>query len=135
MQWNDIYKTGIESIDEQHKGLFAAIGSFQKAVNEGKGTEHAGETLKMVVDYTQHHFSDEELIMSKSAFTDLRRHTILHKNIIKEIKATLLSIKKKKEFDTAAFSSFLSKWLTNHILTEDMKLASHIEKKRSEGVF
>lgn len=49
IEWQDELATGIEQIDEQHKGIFARFAAFTTACNGG----NAGEDILKLMDFLE----------------------------------------------------------------------------------
>ena len=56
MEWTNIFITGIDHIDKQHKELFNTIIKFKKAEDNGETTK---DILKYLVNYAIEHFRTE----------------------------------------------------------------------------
>lgn len=117
-QWSDQLLLNIFTIDEQHKYLFLLIN--QIVSSQGKELESG---LEMLLDYTRVHFEDEETLMKLVEFPDYERHKGLHQAFIKRLEETNANMLQQPS-ERAAFESFLSNWLTQHIMCEDMKIKS-----------
>ena len=70
--------TGDQTVDRQHEEIFRRAGSLRTAVEEGRGAEEVVELLAFLDDYTQLHFSSEELLMEREGFPALAGHRREH---------------------------------------------------------
>ena len=114
--WSDDFLLGIYSVDEQHKYLFELINSLK-----GCQKDELEYGLEQLFVYTQEHFCEEEKLMKLIKYPDYEQHRQLHQNLI----AALTELSKSVLNDSsqqAEFESFLSRWLVNHIMTEDVKI-------------
>ncbi|MDA3832266.1 MAG: bacteriohemerythrin, partial [Spirochaetales bacterium] len=115
MIWYDNYNIGDEQIDSQHQQLAKTIRTLQKSLVNGRFSPEAGETLKFLVDYTKHHFSEEEALMEKINYDGLEAHRVLHKKLVAQVVEILLDLKKGHRLDAYEIIDFHTDWLTHHI--------------------
>ncbi len=133
MDWNDNLKIDVEFIDNQHKRLVTAINKLQASLTTNYVNLQMSETLKFLVSYTQHHFSEEEDFMKSVGYPSYEQHLKLHKKLIAEIKDILIKIRNKTPVNADELIEFLVGWLKNHILEEDKKIKIHLQKIKSKG--
>jgi hemerythrin len=126
MEWHDSYYIGIEKIDQQHKELVQMVSRLQETLLHGDIHKEIGNGLRFLVDYTKHHFHDEEEIMTSMNYEDLPHHKELHKKLINEVVLVLMEIKKGKAVDPLSLIDFLVDWLINHVLYEDKKIGKFL---------
>jgi hemerythrin len=125
--WKDSYSVEIESIDDDHKGLFRIINQLFDAISHGKSKENLSEFLVQLLDYTKTHFKREEMYFSTTNYPDFFEHRLQHEFFIEKIEDL------KKQFDrgdqqiSVKLISFLSDWLTNHILVSDKRYMIHLK--------
>lgn len=136
MEWLSDYSTGIARIDQQHKKLVHMIDRLQESITTNTLEQQMAHTVKFIISYAQHHFSDEENIMKTISFPDYNLHKKLHEALIKDIKKLLLKIKVTQQVDATELIEFLTGWLKDHILEEDLKIGHHIQtlKKQKKEV-
>ncbi len=129
MIWYDNYNIGVEQVDKQHRQLAKTIKKLQKSLTQGRFTPETGETLKFLVDYTKHHFAEEEALMEDIGYEEIDHHRKLHKKLVNQVVEILLNLKKGKQIDAYELIDFLTEWLTNHIVHEDKKIGKAIERQ------
>lgn len=122
MIWSSNLTIGVKSIDDEHRNLVKMITRLENSLKDGLITEQTGFVIKDVVDYTQHHFKNEELYMEQISFPELERHKILHVDLVNAVIAILKDLRAGKPFTSVDLIKFLQKWLKNHIIDEDMKI-------------
>lgn len=127
MQWNDKYCIDIEEVDEQHKELFRKANLFIFSVKHGNGDKHIGQMLKNLVEYTKIHFTDEEEIMKMYNYPELKKHKILHHELVEDIVKVLKRIKSGQKYSSIELIRFLEDWLTHHITEEDIKIGKFLK--------
>ena len=134
--WNDEFKLGYEQVDEQHKRLFELLNTLVSQCIDGSNADKLKETLDFLVDYTVHHFYDEESLQVQFMFPDYKRHKKLHD----DFKETVTSLVRR--FTESGSSEILSsdvnriivRWLVGHIRQEDKKIGDHIRKVTARTV-
>ena len=121
LEWDEHYRLGITSIDDQHKHLFDVVARIAALDAATSNKEELREILGELSQYMREHFSDEERFMEQIQFPDFKYHQQLHRNIIEFINTsvsnspTLAMIQTKLKF-------IIKKALIDHILQEDMKM-------------
>ncbi|MDF3818706.1 bacteriohemerythrin [Leptospira sp. 96542] len=140
IEWDSKYETNISEIDSQHKKLFRLIHQIETVYEENKN--HLSEKSKLLIDtiseledYTLSHFLIEERVMELNQYPELETHKKQHDQFTDKIlelkeklnQSNLLSNNKDLEVFFANLIQFLRKWLTQHILKEDMSYKPFIK--------
>ncbi len=130
--WSDSLKTGIDSIDIQHKKLLSFVNELHSAMRNREAGKVISRILKDLVEYTDYHFKNEEKAFEKFSYPDSRSHKQSHADLTKQIHDLL----QKQEAGDLALSvttlSFLIDWVTNHIMKEDMNYVPFFTGKSEE---
>jgi hemerythrin len=122
IEWQEDLATGIEVIDEQHKGIFARFAEFKAACDEGSAKEDIVKLLLFLEDYTRDHFRDEEEALQDAGYPELSAQKDAHKMFLNEIS----DLKRKIGEDGPAMQEILEmkrlliRWLIQHIKHLDM---------------
>lgn len=118
--WSDSLKTGIESIDIQHKKLLSFVNELHTAMKNRGAGKIISKILNELVDYTDYHFKNEEKAFDLFSYPDADAHKEAHEYLIKQIHDLI----RQQEAGDLALSvttlGFLIDWVTNHIMKEDM---------------
>ena len=128
--WQESYRLGDERVDRQHRQIFALLSGLISSCLDGSNEEHVKKTLDFLVNYTVHHFFDEETLQLQYEYPEYARHKVLHE----DFKATVTRIVEKyeKEGSSAELCNDLNKivarWLVSHITREDRKIGEFIRK-------
>jgi hemerythrin-like metal-binding protein len=126
--WKDSYSVEINSIDDDHKGMFRIINHLFDAMSHGKARELLDEILYQLIDYTKTHFRREEMYFATTSYPETLEHKLQHEMFIDKI----VSIKKGFENGDKEISieliKYLSDWLVNHILVSDKRYMLHLKK-------
>jgi len=120
LKWRDEYSMGEEKIDEQHKGLFKLSNEIYHLVERGvDDAEHFRELFMALNDYSLDHFIYEEMYMESKNYPELEEHIEQHLVFSKTLKKLALGI--NKESHIKDIGEFVTTWLLQHVLNEDMK--------------
>lgn len=131
IKWDESFSVGVETLDRQHKLLFALINQFHRAVEAKEDTPKLTSIFSQVVAYTGMHFSKEEEMMRQANYPDLENHMVLHARLVEEAKKNLEEIQSGKNGACENAVGFLANWLEKHIKGVDTKYAPHV---RGEAV-
>ena len=133
--WNSTFETGNDTIDNQHKQLFAALSTLFEAYRSGKEKQGMKKTMDFIVAYTLRHFEDEEKLQKEHGYPEYLRHKELHeefKGVVQELVIKLSQSGPTEEL-LLEFYTVLHEWLVNHIKVEDLKIAQHIHRNKTES--
>ncbi len=123
-KWKDEYSTGIGSIDNQHKQLLeigARIFDLAETDNGYDRYDEIMEVLGELKNYTEYHFGYEEKLMESYGYERFENQKFQHFFVIKKIEKFLKNdIDEKQKETILGLAEFISDWIINHILKEDM---------------
>lgn len=131
--WDQNFVTGLPDVDAQHHALVDLFNALSASLfsSSGQREDVLGETFAHLLDYTQEHFSDEELLM-RSEGVDPRHiemHEALHRQFVQQVTA-LWERRGEQDATAETIVGFLTSWLGLHILGVDQSLARQIEAIR-----
>ena len=133
MSWRKEYELGVPLIDTEHHHLFDLINEFHDACARGEGRKEILHTLNQLVAYAEEHFQHEEALMSHNGFAQLDRHRELHADLI----TSVFTINETFAADPARAGAetlqFVKRWLSDHILQEDMEIADFLQRKIAQA--
>ncbi len=123
IEWKEQYSVGNRELDEQHKRIIEIINQMSSELAKNHADEHQIfiTIIDQLLDYTQYHFTTEELLMRESAFTGLSSHIKVHTSLVENLLLKKERIVKKEFITAMEMVVFLEEWLIDHILGEDMK--------------
>ncbi len=126
--WTDKLNLGINRIDMQHKKLCDYINALHKAMQEGGDKKRIAQLLSALRDYTETHFTEEEVFFSKSDYP----HTEAHKKLHRKFVAKLVEFQERlaRGSDTLSMDLlvFLKDWLIQHIMGTDKQYLPYVKK-------
>lgn len=126
--WKDTYSVGIESIDNDHKGLFNLINQLFEAMRQGKAKEIISEIMLKLSSYIRTHFKREELYFKTTNYPDCETHIQQHEHFIEKINEMKKQLDSGNQKVSVDLIKFLSEWLINHIMISDKKYMAHLKK-------
>lgn len=118
LEFTDDLLTGEDTVDYQHKILISCINNLARACHSYDVNLVVEISLDELVKYTIHHFSDEERIMKKTGYQNLKQHQKQHNDFTTKV----LKYKARHEKGEKVIEDllkFLSSWLVEHIKHED----------------
>jgi len=121
IKWDNNFRVNVPLIDYQHKHLIAMINELNDALQIGKGNDVSGKIVRNLVTYTKTHFKTEEDLFAKFRYPDSARHKMEHDAFIKKVEVFSDELEKGKLSLSMDIISFLSDWLSHHILGTDRK--------------
>ena len=126
--WGQILSVGVDEIDEDHRKLVNIFNILNHAVMEGGSSDYLAAVLEELVNCTVWHFSHEERLMLKYGYEGMAEHKAIHGELIKSVKELQQKILQADKTMTDEDFEFLEVWLTEHILTDDMRLGSYLSQ-------
>lgn len=131
--WNRRYEIGVESIDKQHKQLFATINKLLVLGDEEEKKEWVcREGVKYLKNHVMEHFQHEEDYMRSIDYPNYEVHKRLHDDFQNNTLPSLEEELEETSYSEEAMRHFLGVsigWLLAHTQTEDLAIAG---KKMSQ---
>ena len=127
--WNKCFETGLQTVDQQHRGLVDLINRFGEMLvqADGASTGEIDTLFDQLAAYAQYHFRDEEELMQRFGLDRrfVERHKKSHADFVHDL--TLLHQRADGRQGTAeALLKFLTYWLAYHILGSDQSMAKQV---------
>ncbi|MCI4626323.1 MAG: bacteriohemerythrin, partial [Candidatus Magnetoovum sp. WYHC-5] len=129
VDWSDDFSVNIEKFDTQHKKLFDMVNELYSAMRKGLAKDALDGILTKLVEYTDMHFKEEEIMMEKHGYPDFPNHKKMHENLKQQVLAFYKDFKQGKATISTQIMNFLKDWLANHILKTDTKYGIYLNKK------
>lgn len=131
-QWQAEYAINVAIVDEQHQELYSIAKALYAFLFEGGTTRASAQLFPRLIAHTTLHFQTENQLMLENAYPGLAVHAKKHEQILRALHdfSTAYSdrhIPPKKEVGI-----FLKDWVMTHILTEDRRLGTYLNRK---GIF
>ena len=126
LEWTSEMVIGNEKVDRQHHHLVDLVNEFLDAIRTGRSREDLEKVFNELAFYTQTHFNDEEELFKETAYPHTDEHIQEHKDLIAQVVKLKEEYISGKKFISLSVFQFLRKWLRDHILETDKKLAEYI---------
>jgi len=135
-EFPDDLNLGIGELDDQHQAFFLHMVGLRRALQEGSGgRDKLMKTLRYLDTFIDEHFTAEEQYMRRHNYPGILIHRAEHDVFAKTIAAF-----KQKAMDLDARGEVLSflaieieyrleKWMTDHILKLDRKMADYLRER------
>jgi len=117
-------------LDEDHKFMFTLLNRCHDLLEEKDVQQSAQEIITEIIQYTQGHFTNEELLMNKINYPYAKNHSDVHRMIVRQLshKITVCSDKEILRWITTDMST----WLVEHIVEMDKPLHKYILKNKEQ---
>jgi len=124
--WDHILSVGVDEIDDDHRKLVSLFNILNHSVTEGDAPDYLEAVLEELINCTVWHFSHEERLMLKYGYEGIAEHKTEHQELIKSAREMQQKILQGGNLVANEDIEFLEHWLTEHILTADMRLGSYL---------
>ncbi len=121
MKWTIDCRLGIDTIDSQHRLLFAIANELLEIDAPAEQAPEIKYLLNHLRAYVAEHFETEERFMEKIQYPHLAVHRQLHRQIIAEINATVSSTRSLPDL-VRNLADQVDRWIKRHILAEDKQI-------------
>ena len=126
--WDDLYATGIESIDAQHKHFISLLNRMLEALMQMKGKEQLTYIIDEMEKYAEYHFETEESLMEKAGYQDIEEHRFFHDAFTSKVDDYRHKQNIQDDALTAEVTIFLTNWLNEHLSMIDQKYVPYLKK-------
>ncbi len=126
--WDEILSVGVDEIDEDHRKLVNIFNILNHSVMAEESSDYLAATLAELINCTVWHFSHEERLMLKHRYEGIEEHKAEHRELIKSAKELQQEILQADKPVVDEHIEFLERWLTEHILTADLRLGSYLSQ-------
>jgi hemerythrin len=125
--FKDEFRTGIESIDQEHAKLFEITDRAYETLMDDfipDKYDYIVDILNELKDYAVTHFKNEEEYMMSIKYRKLLSHKTEHQDFIEKVSAYDLDQLDENQKDSILeILEFLNEWLIHHILENDKLIA------------
>lgn len=133
-QFTARYVTGIDMIDEEHKGLFKIIGDAYRMVEAGLFvSDHYDDIMRLLdqlEEYAEVHFTHEEEYMESIQYPLLEQQQRAHGIFLERLSDKDLGENEENQHDyLEGLLDFLYAWLGSHILKMDKPIGEYVAKR------
>lgn len=132
INWQNSFSVGVTEMDMQHKKL---LGMVNRLIEEQKvltDPQTIADLLTEMTDYAEEHFRAEEYLMAEYGYDQKTAHEEQHRMFIDTTVSFYSATDIGPNILSNALLEYLSSWLVDHILGEDMKYKEYFQGK---GIF
>ena len=129
LEWKDKYSVKVARFDEAHQKLIDMINEIHDNMKAGKNIEVIRQVVIRLFDYAESHFKEEELMMVKAEYPHVEAHRQEHVKFIAEITSMREKLNTSSNLLNIQLLYFLKDWLTNLIMSTDMKYSDFFNEK------
>ena len=129
LQWDDIMSVGVDEIDDDHRKLVDLFNMLKHSVTGEDKPEYLSAVLEELISCTIWHFRHEERLMVKYAYEDTAAHRSDHQDLIEAARELQQKIVQAGNRVAKEDIEYLERWLTEHILTSDMRLGAYLSMR------
>lgn len=126
--WGDVLSVAVNEIDEDHRKLVNIFNILNHSVAEGESSDYLAAVLEELINCTVWHFSHEERLMLKYGYEGIEEHKAEHQELINSVKNLQQGILQADKPVSDEGIEYLERWLTEHVLTADMRLGSYLSQ-------
>lgn len=124
IEWTDDHKTGVPTVDSEHRRLFELANEFLAAAEAEAALPQLSAILGRLITTAAEHFAAEESLLDRNGYPDLARHRAEHERLMAQARtlhARTLAITDQDEVRriTHEAADFFKRWLLDHISRED----------------
>lgn len=132
LEWDSSYATGLESLDNEHKMLFGYINDLRDSLIGRKGKDVVGRVLEGLLEYTNGHFFNEEILLFKLRYPDYDAHKAQHEKFLSEVRGYYVAFKSgdvDSKLMSAEITAVVTEWLQEHIMKVDKAYVPFLKSK------
>jgi hemerythrin-like metal-binding protein len=126
--WGQILSVEVDEIDEDHRKLLDIFNILNHSLIDEESPDYLAAILEELINCTIWHFSHEERLMLKYGYEEIEEHKAMHQELIKSAKELQHKILQAGKSIADEDVVFLERWLTEHILTDDMRLGTYLSQ-------
>jgi hemerythrin len=128
IRWEDIYVTGIQGVDEQHRHFVELINRMSTTSDAEMQSETGKALAAELLDYADLHFASEEALMRQHDYPDVDSHVEEHRTLAAEATDKAIALAGGR-VTRAALVMFLWNWLVAHTNLADKALGSFLRER------
>jgi hemerythrin len=126
--WHEEYGSGVAQIDREHREIFRQAGALYRALFDKNAAEDPAELFRRLVDCVERHFASEETLMATRGYPALETHKRHHELIRKTLRDFASGFTIRRATSKKEAGIFIKDWVMTHILTEDRKLGTYLQR-------
>ena len=138
VKWSTSYSTGIQLIDDQHKGLIHFVNELMNHVKESQeeDRDYFLGVINEVVKYSKNHFFTEEKYMLATRFPGYDEHKKTHDEFVEKVNKVVMDFDAGEKMELKDIVCFLKDWVLVHVAGQDKLYAQYfrdIATRKDDG--
>jgi hemerythrin-like metal-binding protein len=129
IQWKADLSVNVRQCDERHQRLITLINDLDAAMAEGRSKAMMGAIVGESANYTLTHLATEEHLFARLGYADAPAHAAEHKTFVDAVARFQEDVDAGKPALSIPIITFLSEWLTTHIMGTDKKYSAFLNEK------
>jgi len=126
IEWSDDLATGMATIDDQHRELYANVAKLHAIMKERR-LDDLPAVLDFLQRYALEHFATEEREMEKAGYPGLGDHQAAHQAFVSEYLRHRDHLRVGPTTGSViALSAWLGGWLREHVRRVDGEMARYL---------
>lgn len=136
IEWDEKFITGVEMVDNQHRGLIQILNELYKAIGEGRGEAALQGIFGELKRYADHHFDTEERLLKKHGVAPHHKaeHVIRHEAYRQRVEDFRTRHEGGERLIPIQVLAYVCDWWLEHILTCDRVFVSLAQDGRAVRV-
>ncbi|MBT6093954.1 MAG: HAMP domain-containing protein [Rhodospirillaceae bacterium] len=128
--WTNSLRIGIDAIDKDHQSLILLLNRIMRRSGD---ESDVSDVIVHFAECAKHHFKREDVIMKVCGSPAFEKHRDHHRQLLTNL-ANLIEAPKNQHNpdDFIRLRKSLRSWLVDHILEEDVNIASYAKDKSQE---
>lgn len=129
--WQPEFDIGVQIIDDQHRVLIALLNEATLNINDHSPSSELDLIVQGLLNYAGYHFGTEERYAADNGYIDERpdeaaAHLAQHQAFVAQVAQIKNELGTGRRISREDLVTFLTNWLTNHILDTDKKLGAFL---------
>ncbi len=125
--WKKEYSVNVQAIDNHHRKILFLINNINSAIHS-KNSFNLKINIESLIKFAEYHFEYEEELLAQYGY-DITHHSECHVELIEQLEDLYQEYLNNKDYDVHSIPKFLTQWIKEHILVEDQKYSSYLNKK------
>ena len=139
IEWQADFATGVAIIDDQHRVLIKMLNQASLELSDHSPMAELGRIVQGLLSYAGYHFQTEEKLMAEHGYAreseqSAAEHIRQHRDFADKVVTVKAQVDAGKRIPKADLESFLSTWLTDHILNTDRKFGAFICAQQAKAL-
>jgi hemerythrin len=129
IRWHDEYSVGVQRVDGHHRRLFEIANSVLEQIDRVGAAAEVADGLALLGDYARFHFGDEEALMIRYKYPEIRAHRARHARMLEQIDELRAQVLAGRPYGEVDVLGFLQEWLVEHTLSDDRRAGVFLNSK------